>query len=74
MAAAMAWQKYHFTTGQLAGQELVGSRPERRFYRTPFLVFKAVDIIQAAATDDADALSEWRHGFFVASGMDLGLG
>ena len=74
MAAAMAWQKRYFTIGQLAGQELVGSRPERRFYRAPFLVFEAVNIVQAAATDDADALREWRHGFFVASGMDLGLG
>ena len=74
MTAAMAWQKHHFTTGQLAGQELVGSRPKRRFYRAPFLVFEAADIVQAAATDDADALSEWGHGFFVASGIGLGLG
>ena len=58
MPAAMAWKKHHFPAGKCAGEQLIGSFPERRFYSAPFLVFKAFNIVQAAAADDADAVRE----------------
>ena len=72
MPAAMAREKHHFSASQRAGEQLIGSYSERRFYRAPFLVFKAFNIVKAAAADDADAVGEWRHGFFIASGLGLG--
>ena len=56
MPAAMAWKKHYFPTGKCAGEQLIGSFPERRFYSAPVLVFKAFNIVQAAAADDADAV------------------
>ena len=63
-------RNYHFPAGQRAGEQLIGSYSERRFYRAPFLVFKAFNIVKAAAANDADAVG-WRHGF-IASGLGLG--
>ena len=40
MPAAMARKETPLPGGQRAGEQLIGSFSERRFYRAPFLVFK----------------------------------
>jgi hypothetical protein len=73
MPSAMAREEYYVAAGEAAGKELVGGGAKRCFNRTPFLVFKALDIVQAAAADNADAVRKGRHVFFVASESGLSL-
>ena len=63
MPAAMARKKHHFPAGKCAVEQLIGSCSEWRFYSTPFPVFKAFNIVQAAAANDADAVRKGGIGF-----------
>ena len=52
----MAREKDDFASGQSAGEQIIRGRAERRFDRDPFLPGESFDMIEAAASDDANAL------------------
>src|SRR5262245_17956821 len=54
MAARVARQEDDVAPGQLAGEQFVGRRTERCSDLHPFLPGEPFDVIEAAASDDAD--------------------
>ncbi len=56
MTAAVAREKDDIAPRETAGEEVVGGRAEGRPDLHPFLLGEALDVIEAAAADDADAL------------------
>ena len=62
MAASVAWKENHVAPGKLAGEQFVRRRAERSFDLDPFLIREALNVIEAAAADDANAML--RHAGF----------
>ena len=56
MAAGVAWEKNHFSTGQRAGKEFIRWRAKRCFDLHPFLVGEAFNVVKPAAANDANAM------------------
>ena len=64
MAATVAGEKNNLASGEFAGEELVGRRAKGSFHRAPFFAAKALDVVEPAATDDADAMNFISHCLF----------
>jgi hypothetical protein len=60
VAARVPGQEHDLAAGQLAGEETVRGRAEGRLDIDPLLTGEAIDMIEAAAADDAD--TGLRHG------------
>ena len=54
MAASVTREKSDFAPSEFAGEQFIRRRTERRPDLHPFLVRETFDVIQPAATDDAD--------------------
>lgn len=65
MTAAMARQENDFASRQFSREKFIGWRTERRLDLDPFLMGKALDMIQATAADNSDSVI--RHPAFIAT-------
>lgn len=66
VTTTVAWQEDDIATAQLAGQQIIRGRAERRFDLHPFLPGEAFDVIQPAAADNADPMIRHSLWSFVA--------
>ena len=68
MAPGMPRQENHFPPAQLAGQKFIGWLPKGRFHLDPFFFGKTLNIVEAAAPDDSNAML--CHGLETIYGPD----
>jgi hypothetical protein len=65
VTAPVSREKNHVAPAEFAGQKIIRRRAEGRFDFDPFLVGKAVDVIETCATDYAYAM--FSHADFVTA-------
>ncbi len=65
MSATVAGEEHDVASGEAAGEKLVGGWAEGGFDLDPAGVGESVDVVEAGATDDPDAMRLPRHAGWV---------